>query len=232
MDRVTCHGAWDSGPAGGWGGGCQDRGQGQGQGQAESEPRPAAGYGMESRCSRSHDTKCHQCPSGFYNEATNYEPCKPCTQCNQSECHPAPARIPGPLPLGGWLGALSLHPALTWGPPTIETSPKPQQGQLHHRGPLGVPPPTRGADTTWGQGGAHACQVALPHTPPPRVLPRASEEAGRAAGTAMRMGRHPRSLWPERVWHPETGDGATGLGAHLPPWAPHQLLLTPPRKWE
>uniref|UniRef100_A0A8C0PXQ5 Tumor necrosis factor receptor superfamily member 4 n=1 Tax=Canis lupus familiaris TaxID=9615 RepID=A0A8C0PXQ5_CANLF len=41
------------------------------------------GYGMESRCSRSHDTKCHQCPSGFYNEATNYEPCKPCTQCNQ-----------------------------------------------------------------------------------------------------------------------------------------------------
>ncbi|XP_072587039.1 tumor necrosis factor receptor superfamily member 4 isoform X2 [Vulpes vulpes] len=41
------------------------------------------GYGMESRCSGNHDTKCHQCPSGFYNEATNYEPCKPCTQCNQ-----------------------------------------------------------------------------------------------------------------------------------------------------
>ncbi|XP_032274750.1 tumor necrosis factor receptor superfamily member 4 [Halichoerus grypus] len=41
------------------------------------------GYGMESRCSRGQDTKCHPCLSGFYNEATNYEPCKPCTQCNQ-----------------------------------------------------------------------------------------------------------------------------------------------------
>uniref|UniRef100_A0ABI7Z927 TNFR-Cys domain-containing protein n=1 Tax=Felis catus TaxID=9685 RepID=A0ABI7Z927_FELCA len=41
------------------------------------------GYGMESRCSGDQDTKCLQCASGFYNEAVNYEPCKPCTQCNQ-----------------------------------------------------------------------------------------------------------------------------------------------------
>ncbi|XP_058994200.1 tumor necrosis factor receptor superfamily member 4 isoform X3 [Mustela lutreola] len=41
------------------------------------------GYGMERRCSGGQDTECHPCRSGFYNEATNYEPCKPCTQCNQ-----------------------------------------------------------------------------------------------------------------------------------------------------
>ncbi|XP_045659342.1 tumor necrosis factor receptor superfamily member 4 isoform X1 [Ursus americanus] len=41
------------------------------------------GYGMESRCSGGQDTQCLPCPPGFYNEATNYEPCKPCTQCNQ-----------------------------------------------------------------------------------------------------------------------------------------------------
>ncbi|XP_047581044.1 tumor necrosis factor receptor superfamily member 4 [Lutra lutra] len=41
------------------------------------------GYGMERRCSGGQDTECHPCLSGFYNEATNYEPCKPCTQCNQ-----------------------------------------------------------------------------------------------------------------------------------------------------
>ncbi|EFB23744.1 hypothetical protein PANDA_020165 [Ailuropoda melanoleuca] len=42
------------------------------------------GYGMESRCSGGLDTQCLPCPPGFYNEATNYEPCKPCTQCNQT----------------------------------------------------------------------------------------------------------------------------------------------------
>ncbi|XP_029801823.1 tumor necrosis factor receptor superfamily member 4 isoform X2 [Suricata suricatta] len=41
------------------------------------------GYGMESRCRANQDTKCRQCLAGFYNEAMNYEPCKPCTQCNQ-----------------------------------------------------------------------------------------------------------------------------------------------------
>ncbi|KAI5946799.1 Tumor necrosis factor receptor superfamily member 4 [Manis javanica] len=42
-----------------------------------------AGYGMESRCSGHSDTVCSPCESGFYNEAPNYEACKPCTQCNQ-----------------------------------------------------------------------------------------------------------------------------------------------------
>ncbi|XP_027963979.1 tumor necrosis factor receptor superfamily member 4 isoform X1 [Eumetopias jubatus] len=41
------------------------------------------GFGMESRCSKGQDTECLPCRPGFYNEATNYEPCKPCTQCNQ-----------------------------------------------------------------------------------------------------------------------------------------------------
>uniref|UniRef100_A0A8C3WCY9 Tumor necrosis factor receptor superfamily member 4 n=1 Tax=Catagonus wagneri TaxID=51154 RepID=A0A8C3WCY9_9CETA len=41
------------------------------------------GHGMESRCTSSRDTVCRPCEPGFYNEAVNYEPCKPCTQCNQ-----------------------------------------------------------------------------------------------------------------------------------------------------
>lgn len=41
------------------------------------------GFGMESRCTETQDTRCSKCESGHYNEATNYEPCKPCTQCNQ-----------------------------------------------------------------------------------------------------------------------------------------------------
>lgn len=58
---------------------------------------------MESRCSGDQDTKCLQCASGFYNEAVNYEPCKPCTQCNQSERHPGPGPwpptcVPSPRP--------------------------------------------------------------------------------------------------------------------------------------
>ncbi|XP_033288505.1 tumor necrosis factor receptor superfamily member 4 isoform X1 [Orcinus orca] len=41
------------------------------------------GYGMESRCNHARDTVCRPCEPGFYNEAVNYEACKPCTQCNQ-----------------------------------------------------------------------------------------------------------------------------------------------------
>uniref|UniRef100_F7D8E8 Tumor necrosis factor receptor superfamily member 4 n=1 Tax=Equus caballus TaxID=9796 RepID=F7D8E8_HORSE len=41
------------------------------------------GYGMESRCTQRKDTVCLPCKPGYYNEATNYEACKPCTQCNQ-----------------------------------------------------------------------------------------------------------------------------------------------------
>lgn len=45
------------------------------------------GYGMESRCNHNQDTVCSPCKPGYYNEAVNYEPCKPCTQCSQSEHH-------------------------------------------------------------------------------------------------------------------------------------------------
>ncbi|XP_047646983.1 tumor necrosis factor receptor superfamily member 4 [Phacochoerus africanus] len=41
------------------------------------------GYGMERRCTDTQETECSRCKPGFYNEAVNYEPCKPCTQCNQ-----------------------------------------------------------------------------------------------------------------------------------------------------
>uniref|UniRef100_A0A2K6GXF3 Tumor necrosis factor receptor superfamily member 4 n=2 Tax=Propithecus coquereli TaxID=379532 RepID=A0A2K6GXF3_PROCO len=41
------------------------------------------GNGMVSRCDLSRDTVCRPCEPGFYNEAVNYESCKPCTLCNQ-----------------------------------------------------------------------------------------------------------------------------------------------------
>lgn len=65
---------------------------------------------MESRCTQRKDTVCLPCKPGYYNEATNYEACKPCTQCNQSEC---PAR------------RTLARPAPTF-TETTETNPRPQ----------------------------------------------------------------------------------------------------------
>ncbi|XP_061043179.1 tumor necrosis factor receptor superfamily member 4 isoform X2 [Eubalaena glacialis] len=68
------------------------------------------GYGMESRCTHARDTVCRPCEPGFYNEAVNYEACKPCTQCNQ-HCAPCP---PGHFSLGNdqacqpWTNCTSL----------------------------------------------------------------------------------------------------------------------------
>ncbi|XP_015425160.1 PREDICTED: tumor necrosis factor receptor superfamily member 4 [Myotis davidii] len=56
------------------------------------------GFGMESRCTQTEDTRCSKCESGHYNEATNYEPCKPCTQCNQREPPNHRQAAPGPQP--------------------------------------------------------------------------------------------------------------------------------------
>ncbi|VTJ67036.1 Hypothetical predicted protein [Marmota monax] len=39
---------------------------------------------MVSRCEGPRDTVCLPCDPDSYNEAVNYEACKPCTQCNQS----------------------------------------------------------------------------------------------------------------------------------------------------
>ncbi|KAM5323666.1 tumor necrosis factor receptor superfamily member 4 isoform 1-T1 [Glossophaga mutica] len=41
------------------------------------------GFQMVSRCTESQDSVCVPCRPGFYNEAVNYDACKPCTQCNQ-----------------------------------------------------------------------------------------------------------------------------------------------------
>ncbi|XP_045715289.1 tumor necrosis factor receptor superfamily member 4 isoform X2 [Phyllostomus hastatus] len=41
------------------------------------------GFQMLSRCTDSRDSLCLPCQPGFYNEAVNYDTCKPCTQCNQ-----------------------------------------------------------------------------------------------------------------------------------------------------
>lgn len=72
---------------------------------------------MKSRCTEDQDTVCHPCEQGFYNEAMNYEDCKPCTQCNQSERPPPP---PAETTFIGRSGA----------PTAAETNPKPQRGLL------------------------------------------------------------------------------------------------------
>ncbi|XP_054439535.1 tumor necrosis factor receptor superfamily member 4 [Pteronotus mesoamericanus] len=41
------------------------------------------GFQMVRRCTRQEDSVCLPCSPGFYNEAVNYDTCKPCTQCNQ-----------------------------------------------------------------------------------------------------------------------------------------------------
>ncbi|XP_045437153.1 tumor necrosis factor receptor superfamily member 4 isoform X1 [Pipistrellus kuhlii] len=40
------------------------------------------GFGMVERCTSTQDSVCRECAPGFYNEATNYQPCKLCTWCN------------------------------------------------------------------------------------------------------------------------------------------------------
>ncbi|XP_055984362.1 tumor necrosis factor receptor superfamily member 4 [Sorex fumeus] len=41
----------------------------------------APGFGMKKRCDDNQDTQCQPCQFGYYNEAFNYQPCQPCTQC-------------------------------------------------------------------------------------------------------------------------------------------------------
>ncbi|XP_023555169.1 tumor necrosis factor receptor superfamily member 4 isoform X2 [Octodon degus] len=41
------------------------------------------GNRMVRRCKGTMDSVCRPCNPGFYNEAVNYEDCKPCTHCNQ-----------------------------------------------------------------------------------------------------------------------------------------------------
>ncbi|XP_062046241.1 tumor necrosis factor receptor superfamily member 4 isoform X1 [Lepus europaeus] len=79
------------------------------------------GYGMVSRCDHSQDTICRPCEPGFYNEAVNYEACKPCTQCNrrsgsepQQECTRTRDTVcrcrPGTQPLNGYKHGVDCAP--------------------------------------------------------------------------------------------------------------------------
>lgn len=65
---------------------------------------------MERRCTDTQETECSRCKPGFYNEAVNYEPCKPCTQCNQREPRPVPRpRLALPRGAAGALLCLGSH---------------------------------------------------------------------------------------------------------------------------
>lgn len=89
--------------AGGWG---QSRWCSRAVGDPVLQLRPPAGFQMVSRCTDSRDSVCLPCQPGFYNEAVNYDTCRPCTQCNQREAQPPPSapaprrshsrRLPGP----------------------------------------------------------------------------------------------------------------------------------------
>ncbi|XP_016076766.1 PREDICTED: tumor necrosis factor receptor superfamily member 4 [Miniopterus natalensis] len=79
------------------------------------------GYGMKSRCTEDQDTVCHPCGQGFYNEAMNYEDCKPCTQCNQRSgsetkriCTPVNDTVcscrPGTQPIHGFKRGVDCAP--------------------------------------------------------------------------------------------------------------------------
>uniref|UniRef100_A0A8C8ZSL8 Tumor necrosis factor receptor superfamily member 4 n=1 Tax=Prolemur simus TaxID=1328070 RepID=A0A8C8ZSL8_PROSS len=88
-------------------------------GRCCSECQP--GHGMVSRCDHSRDTVCRPCEPGFYNEAVNYEPCKPCTLCNQGSGSEPGQRCtatqdtvcrcrPGTQPLGGYKRGVDCAP--------------------------------------------------------------------------------------------------------------------------
>ena len=91
---------------------------------------------MESRCTHDRDTVCRPCKPGYYNEAVNYEPCKPCTQCSQSEHHGCPAPT-SRLDRGRGLPC----------PPGA-----PQPAEMTHRAPpLPRGPVPRGSEGGWGE---------------------------------------------------------------------------------
>lgn len=118
-------------------------------GHAESRLHPATGYGMESRCSGHSDTVCSPCESGFYNEAPNYEACKPCTQCNQSE----PSCL---APMG--MGGRGLSPQSK--PQTTE-GPAPPRGPARSRGTPGAASSSQGCRGHVESGGACTGHVAV-----------------------------------------------------------------------
>ncbi|XP_006871822.1 PREDICTED: tumor necrosis factor receptor superfamily member 4 [Chrysochloris asiatica] len=79
------------------------------------------GYGMESRCDHSRDTVCQPCQSGYYNEAFNYDVCRPCTRCNERSgsepvqvCTPKSDTVchcrPGTEPQGGYKLGVDCSP--------------------------------------------------------------------------------------------------------------------------
>nr|XP_040143671.1 tumor necrosis factor receptor superfamily member 4 isoform X3 [Ictidomys tridecemlineatus] len=79
------------------------------------------GSGMVSRCEGPRDTVCLPCDPDSYNEAVNYEACKPCTQCNQrsgselkKKCTPTQDTVcrcrPGTQPLDGFKPGVDCAP--------------------------------------------------------------------------------------------------------------------------
>ncbi|XP_054577391.1 tumor necrosis factor receptor superfamily member 4 [Eptesicus fuscus] len=79
------------------------------------------GFGMEKRCTRDQDSVCQECAPGYYNEAPNYEPCKPCTRCNERSgsetkraCTPTSDTVcscrPGTQPHGGFKQGVDCAP--------------------------------------------------------------------------------------------------------------------------
>ncbi|XP_021099153.1 tumor necrosis factor receptor superfamily member 4 [Heterocephalus glaber] len=81
----------------------------------------ATGNKMVRRCRGGLDSVCLPCDPGFYNEAVNYEGCKPCTHCNRrsgsevkQNCTPTQDTVchcrPGTQPLDGFKHGVDCKP--------------------------------------------------------------------------------------------------------------------------
>ncbi|XP_047417919.1 tumor necrosis factor receptor superfamily member 4 isoform X3 [Sciurus carolinensis] len=145
-----------------------------GLGQPANVPSSAAGSGMVSRCEGPRDTVCLPCGPDSYNEAVNYEACKPCTQCNQTWAGPASSTAP-PAPPGS---GSELKKKCT---PTQDTVCSCRPGTQ----PLG--------------GFKHGVGVTSRVGLPVSSLVRASEQ--NAAGVFQRPSTRPLAPWGERQPH-------------------------------
>ncbi|XP_042085306.1 tumor necrosis factor receptor superfamily member 4 isoform X3 [Ovis aries] len=146
-----------------------------------------AGYGMESRCIHNRDTVCSPCKPGYYNEAVNYEPCKPCTQCSQN-CAPCP---PGHFSPGNDQACQPWTNCTLLGKRTLRAANSSSDAICEDRSPPATPPwetqgppvqsTTAKPTTSWSKASQGS---SMPHTEPPKA-PELSAVLGLGLGLGL-----------------------------------------------
>ncbi|XP_059731391.1 tumor necrosis factor receptor superfamily member 4 isoform X2 [Bos indicus] len=145
------------------------------------------GYGMESRCNHNQDTVCSPCKPGYYNEAVNYEPCKPCTQCSQN-CAPCP---PGHFSPGNDQACQPWTNCTLLGKRTLRAANSSSDAICEDRSPPATPPwetqgppvqsTTAKPTTSWSKASQGS---SMPHTEPPKA-PELSAVLGLGLGLGL-----------------------------------------------